>query len=339
MKKNLLMMLVISALTLMGFQRAHAAEQNVTITTHDYVKRGTESFKLDIYLRDDLKDADSLPVMMYVHGGGFVGGSRINAAQEVFLRHYAEQGYLAVSIDYRLAGMTPDKPSKYGAKTTDESIKMSLEDMAAATAWVLKNCKVDPKRFFTAGGSAGAIMVLQIENDICNDVKYIKETLPAGFNYAGIVAAAGCMYTLGNANLSFKHQPCPMLLMNGSEDILVTDEVGPFLGIRMYASESLHKLFTEKQIPHWYYREVGADHVVAMTHLTDNLEETDKFIRRFVNEGKKACVYTEWKDVEPASMGDVEKMVRYAPLYILGYDKYLKDIDWNNLDKPKDVVY
>lgn len=50
-------------------------------------------------------------------------------------------------------------------------------------------------------------------------------------------------------------------------------------------------------------------------------------------------VYTEWQDQEPANMKDVNQMIKYVPMYILGYDKYLKDIDWGNMQKPDDVVY
>jgi acetyl esterase/lipase len=34
-----------------------------------------------------------------------VGSSRINAAQEVFCRYMAEQGWLVTNVDYRLAGI------------------------------------------------------------------------------------------------------------------------------------------------------------------------------------------------------------------------------------------
>lgn len=45
------------------------------------------------------------------------------------------------------------------------------------------------------------------------------------------------------------------------------------------------------------------------------------------------------RDKEPASMKDVQAMAKYVPLYILGYGKYLKDMDWNNIEKPKSIVY
>jgi len=347
MKRIILSAIALISMGLANNANAQSGSKNVNITTYTYAVKGQDSLKLDIYLREDLKagisnpDQQKLPVMMYVHGGGFVGGSRINAAQEVFLRHYAEQGYMGVSIDYRLAGMTPEQPvSKYGCKSTAEVIQVATHDMADATAWLLKNYpQIDAKKIFTSGGSAGAFTILQIEYDICNNAPYILENLPKDFNYAGIISAAGSIYVMPDEELTFQRKPCPIFFLQGSEDKIVSEEAGWMLGIKMFRAETLHKIFSEKQFPHWTYIEKGADHVVAMSHLTDNLEETDKFIRKFVNEGKPACVYTEWQAEEPAGMADVNAMIKWVPLYILGYDKYLKDLDFNNIQKPQNVVY
>lgn len=38
-------------------------------------------------------------------------------------------------------------------------------------------------------------------------------------------------------------------------------------------------------------------------------------------------------------MKDVNEMIKFVPMYILGYDKYLNEIDFNNMEKPTGVVY
>lgn len=331
--------LVMLAMIILGSLSIQAQKSEIEITSHVYAVKGQDSLKLDLYLREDLREVDSLPVMLYVHGGGFVTGSRINAAQEVFVRHYAEQGYLGVSIDYRLGGSTPEQPSRYGCKNTLEAIRLATTDLADATAWLLKNCKVNPRRIIIAGGSAGAMTVMQAEYDLCNREPYICRALPEGFNYAGVVSAAGAICTPVGAELTWQQMPCPLFMLQGDEDNVVNESVGPALSLRLFRAESISRQLTETGQPHWLFLEKGADHVVAMKHLTDNLEETDKFIRTFINEGRRSCVRTEWSDAEPPSMRDVQEMVRWVPLYILGYEKYLKDMDFNNIEKPVGIVY
>lgn len=333
------MIAALAMMTMAGVSSVKAQTgTNIEIKTYDYAIKGNDTLKIDIYLREDLKEAENLPVMLYVHGGAFAMGSRKNAAQEVFLRHYVEQGYLGASIDYRLGGMAPTLSEKYGCKTTAESIHMATEDMAEATAWLLKNCPVDPTKIITAGGSAGAFIVLQIEYDLCNGAPYVKKYLPEGFNFAGIVSAAGAIYTDGS-DLTWNMPPCPIQLLVGEKDHMVNEEAGLSWGLRLFCTMSLHKSLSEACVPHWLYVEKGADHVVAMKHLTDNLEETDKFIRTFINEKRQSNVVTEWQDAVPADMKDMDQMIKYVPLYILGYDMYLHEIDWNNVEKPTEIKY
>ncbi len=82
-------------------------------------------------------------VVVYFHGGGFVGGSRWlmhNVADGLF----RASGAVIVSVDYRLA---PEDPYPAG-----------LDDAEAVTRWVVGNTDrwgVDPSRVAVAGESAG----------------------------------------------------------------------------------------------------------------------------------------------------------------------------------------
>ncbi len=324
-------------MTLLWGASAWAQEPDaVEITTYDYAIKGQDTLKIDIYLHKDYKDAENLPVMLYVHGGGFSMGSRKNAAQEVFLRHFAEQGFLAASMDYRLG---INEANTYNVQNLIEVERLATTDMADATRFILDNFKVNPERVLASGGSAGAMTIMQMEYDLCNGESYLQGLLPEGFNYAGLISAAGAVVLEPGQTLAWGKAPCPIMLMAGSEDNTVPVHSGECLGMYVYGLYDLDKSLSENQVPHWTYVEKGADHVVAMTHLTNNLEEADKFYRNYVADGKKSNAYTEWADPEPGNMADVMMMVKFAPLYILGYDKYLNEIDWGNLDKPTDIVY
>ena len=101
MKKVLFIVL---ATTILGWVSPMKAEdaKGVEIKTYTYAIKGKDTLRVDVYLREDMQNAENLPMMLYVHGGGFSMGSRKNAAQEIFLRHFAEKGFLGASIDYRL---------------------------------------------------------------------------------------------------------------------------------------------------------------------------------------------------------------------------------------------
>lgn len=95
---------------------------------------------LDVYAPEP-KPADPLPVVVWIHGGGWRNGSKNNprAAMTMLTR-----GYAVVSVGYRLSG---------------ESIfPAAIADCKAAVRWVRANAKrygVDPNRLAVWGSSAG----------------------------------------------------------------------------------------------------------------------------------------------------------------------------------------
>jgi len=114
-------------------------------TTHTYkVVDGCE-VKLDVF-----RPADAVvrPVVVWIHGGALVQGSRHDWPGLVAF--YVDQGYCYVSIDYRLA-----------PETMAPAI---VEDIVDAVAWIRKEgpsrFHVDPNRLAVTGGSAGGYLAL-----------------------------------------------------------------------------------------------------------------------------------------------------------------------------------
>lgn len=96
---------------------------------------------LDIY---GVTAARGLPVMVYVHGGGWHKGDK----SRVWLKPdaFARAGWIFVSVNYRLDA---DKPDPEG----------QAQDVARAVSWVAKhihNYGGDPQRIALMGHSAGA---------------------------------------------------------------------------------------------------------------------------------------------------------------------------------------
>ena len=64
-----------------------------------YIPDGHERQKLDLYLPGQKEAASPLPLIVWVHGGAWLAGSKENCRSVRFLR----QGYAAASINYRLS--------------------------------------------------------------------------------------------------------------------------------------------------------------------------------------------------------------------------------------------
>jgi acetyl esterase/lipase len=90
---------------------------------------------------------DPLPAIISVHGGRWRGGHKRDAST-IVVRQWAEFGFFAMSIDYRLVGCTP-APACY-------------QDVQCAIRYVNAHAKqynIDPARIFLMGQSAGGHMV------------------------------------------------------------------------------------------------------------------------------------------------------------------------------------
>ena len=89
-----------------------------------------------------------LPAVIWVHGGGFVAGSRADLYN--YLQVLAARGFVAIAIDYTLA---PTARFPTPVRQTNEAL-----------AYVLANAhrfQIDPTRIFLAGDSAGAQIAAQ----------------------------------------------------------------------------------------------------------------------------------------------------------------------------------
>jgi acetyl esterase len=130
---------------------ALAQETGVVTVEPDVVYRTVdgEALGADVYL--PAGGGKHRPAVLVVHGGGWVAGEKEwFSAQATAL---AEAGYVAVSIDYRLA---PERP--YPA---------AVDDVQAAVKWLRKKQQVkaygiDPGRIGGFGGSAGAHLVAML---------------------------------------------------------------------------------------------------------------------------------------------------------------------------------
>jgi len=101
------------------------------------------------------------PIVVYVHGGGFVNGDKANKiADKVNL--FTGEGWVFASVNYRLSTATPSDPAGQVRYPTHE------QDVAAAVGWLKVHSAdlgADARRIYLVGHSSGAFLVSLVSTD------------------------------------------------------------------------------------------------------------------------------------------------------------------------------
>ncbi len=119
-----------------------------------YANPAHERQVLDVY---SLPDAKNLPVVFWIHGGGWQTGDKANV--QIKPQAFMDKGFVFVSTNYRLW----------------PSVDMAtiVRDIAKSIRWVhdhIAEYGGDPSRLFIMGHSAGA----QLAALVCTDDRYLK---------------------------------------------------------------------------------------------------------------------------------------------------------------------
>ena len=228
------------------------------------------------------------PCVLFAFGGGFSHGNRADARYMPYFEMLQSQGFDVVSIDYRLGmAYTLDKSEDVGplegAWAMYRSVNYAAEDVLRATDYILRNAakmKIDISRIVASGSSAGAIAVLQAENYIANRSSRAAK-LGADYNYAGVIAFAGAIYSvLGEP--SWRDMPCPIMLFHGNADRNVPYRKATILATGFYGSDYIAEQLHEKGATYYFHSAHYRDHALALSPLTDNHDEIIDFLNRCV---------------------------------------------------------
>jgi pimeloyl-ACP methyl ester carboxylesterase len=171
---------------------------------HSYVQRGDSSLKLSLYapsITPDTGNKSDRPIILFAHGGGFSGGSRLQSKNHVFCESLKSKGFEVASIDYRLRQKQDGFNCDVTVADKREAIAWAAEDML--DAWFYLQT-LGFKQALFAGSSAGAEAALF--------AAYNKE----GSGIEGVISLSGAM-----ESLQINNQVIPLLAFHGVCDQLV----------------------------------------------------------------------------------------------------------------------
>ena len=255
-----------------------------------FAQRDTCDLLLDFYAAapDSGPCADSLrkPLIIHIFGGAFVSGQRNHPNDRPWYREMADAGYNVAAIDYRLGLKGKVIKSKLTMPPIlRDAIQVAVDDLFAATNYLIDNAEalgIDPSRIIVSGSSAGAITALQAEWEICNG-KSPAQVLPGWFNYAGVMAFAGGVFSM-EGSITFPQKPCPVMLLYGTEDRIVPFGKITILRNQFAGSDALAKKLKSAGANFQIYRYQGAGHEIAMT-MRRNVSEELRFLEENVIKG------------------------------------------------------
>lgn len=224
--------------------------------------------KLDVYKPDN--HTTNRPVYMFIHGGGFSGGSKTQEAVVNLAHYYTSRGWVFVSIDYRLKKHKGTVPKEWihTAKEVPSSkvnqflaIYPAVRDAKAALRWVIAHAKdyhINTNYITVGGASAGAMTAialsisnpedfrdeLTITQDSTLHTTHIDETyqIKTLINLWGSKIALDGLEKSYNVNRFSKNAPA-LFTAHGTLDPIV-----PFSH-----AEELNSIYRNFEIPHAFY--------------------------------------------------------------------------------------
>jgi predicted esterase len=138
-----------------------AVERDIEYATApDLQDQRPVSLALDLY-RPATDAVTRRPALIWVHGGGFAKGDKTDKRAVTMATQFAQLGYVAVSINYRLLDGPACSAAKGVSPTCFNAGVEAVHDAQAAVRWLRANAVeygIDVDRIAIAGESAGAIV-------------------------------------------------------------------------------------------------------------------------------------------------------------------------------------
>lgn len=131
-------------------RRQTGVPENVIFESDIAYRDGNPMWKLDL-ARPKVAASMPQPAIVVIHGGGWRGGDKGGGQWRLLPLEYAAQGYVCVSVNYRL--------------TDEGNVLDCIADCKCAVRWLRAHAEqynVDPNRIGAYGNSAGAHLVAML---------------------------------------------------------------------------------------------------------------------------------------------------------------------------------
>jgi acetyl esterase/lipase len=200
------------------------------------------------------------PLIIWLHGGGFKFGKKTSAGTPVWSRSFAKRGYVCAAINYRLSKKHPLKDFADLA----EGCMDAIADTHEAIGYFKKmadSLRIDPKRIFLGGNSAGGMIALQSVYSSPAEMAALihrgnSSLLPSIHNPDSIAAAISCWGALFDLRW-MQNTRVPFVSVHGSRDRVVPPDNGKDV---LYGGIALNRMADSIGLPHAFHLFEGVGH-------------------------------------------------------------------------------
>lgn len=233
---------------------------------------------LDVY--EPIHAPPNRPLFVFIHGGGFLGGTRDEKNMVEFCQFFASRGFIAASLDYRLAkhrGTVPSEWATYVKALTGGNERMQASGMAiypaardvkTAIRWLVTEAdtyEINTEFLTVAGSSAGGVLAVTAgvtspgdyrdELDISVDPTLASVNADVSFEVSTVLDFWGsniAVHALGLVwdRWRFDAGDPALMIVHGTEDQVVSFK----------EAESLAHIYTQTRAPFVFHRLEGVGH-------------------------------------------------------------------------------
>ncbi|MCD7963591.1 MAG: alpha/beta hydrolase [Rikenellaceae bacterium] len=298
MKKLFLFTLLSILLVQSGYSQSFIKE------TYPFAQKDGQTLYMDRYYSRQMEG--KTPCILFVFGGAFARGARDVEKYIPYFDYFVENGFSVVSIDYRLGLKDVDfqnmNEEQFIARFV-KTIDMAVEDLFDATNYILQNADnwdIDKNMIIINGSSAGAVTVLQGEYAVRNST-WSSSKLPSDFNYAGVIAFAGAIFTM-DGKLNWQIQPSPIMMFHGDADVQVPYGSLEFANFGFYGAETISENLKINNYPYWFYSFKNYGHQIASDPMQNNKEDVLSFINQFIKNKDQYIIRTDLEQIGKPSV-------------------------------------
>ncbi|SDS08814.1 alpha/beta hydrolase [Gramella sp. MAR_2010_147] len=217
---------------ILSFQSIEAQEKYIDslykvadVKTEIYAEKESEQLIIDIY--QPVNSEKKRPLILFMHGGGFSGGSPKNHQEVKFAKIAASKGYTVGLISYRL--IRKGKENGFGcdfeASGKLKTFQFAAEDFMDVVKFMKDHAEkfnINSDKIIVGGSSAGAEAVL---NAVYNpDLMFENPEKYAEIKFSAVMSLAGAIVDVRYLN---EKQAVPGIFFHGTDDNLVPYATAP----------------------------------------------------------------------------------------------------------------
>lgn len=243
-----------------SFSQSRYKDELFSITKHADIQYGSNydnknqltNLLMDVYEPQN-DTATMRPIIFFVHGGSFVGGSRTDQNINLTAEFFAKKGYVTANIEYRVQQTSLISPFVDFADLYQwyRAITRAAHDLKAAVRYIKKDVatnnnqyKVDTNSIFIYGSSAGAITALHAiflddTLEMNTQFKVAHREMGGldgnsgnpGYTMNGIKAVVSCSGAIADLNYMNNNRNIEYLGFHNNPDLTVPFDVGCFITV------------------------------------------------------------------------------------------------------------